>query len=59
MTMRNAFPRVYKSFQEFEREELRKLDTASTLDDMLDDLFADELDFDAPKGKSRRIGDDD
>ena len=45
--MRAAFPKVYQSFEEFEREELRKLDTLSTtIDDMLDDMFAEELDFD-------------
>ena len=45
--MRRGFPRVYQSFADFEREELRKLDTLSTsIDDMLDDMFHDELNFD-------------
>ena len=38
--------KVYRSFEEFEREELRTLDKLhTTIDDMLDELFADELDF--------------
>ncbi len=50
--------RVYRSYEEFEREELRsseKLDT--TIDDMLDELFREEQDFDAP-GRGRRNADD-
>jgi hypothetical protein len=48
-----AFPRVYRSFADFERDELRKLDSLrTTVDDMLDEAFSDELDFgeDAPAG---------
>jgi hypothetical protein len=42
-----AFPRVYRSFSEFEREELRKLDSLhTTVDDMLEEQFAEDLDFD-------------
>jgi len=44
--MRNAFPRVYRSFEEFEREELHKLDVGGSIDDMLGEMFAEELDFD-------------
>ena len=44
--MRNAFPRVYRSFEEFEREELHKLDLSGSIDDMLGEMFAEELDFD-------------
>jgi hypothetical protein len=50
--MRNAFPRVYRSFEEFEREELHKLDMSGSIDDMLGDMFAEELDFD--EGSVRR-----
>ncbi len=51
----NALPKVYRSFEEFERDELRKLDGLhSTIDEMLDDMFADELDFEAgAKGNKR------
>jgi len=54
--MRGAFPRVYRSFQEFEREELRKLDSFSgSLEDMLDEMTLSELDFDeATVSRSRR-----
>ena len=44
----NAVPKVYRSFEEFERDELRKLDGFSvSIDDMLDEMFADELDFES------------
>ena len=37
----NAAPKVYRSFEEFERDELRKLDGIHiSIDDMLDDMFA-------------------
>jgi hypothetical protein len=54
--MRGAFPRVYQSFQEFEREELRKLDSFSgSLEDMLDEMVFEELDFDEKSvSRSRR-----
>ncbi len=52
--MRTA-PRVYRSFEEFEREELRTLDKLhSTIDDMLDELFSDELDFAPAIGRKSR-----
>ena len=58
--MRNGFPRVYKSFEEFEREELHRLDMSAAIDDMLDEMFADELDFEQGAAKkSRRREDDD
>lgn len=38
------FPRLYNSFAEFEREELRKLDSLrTTIDDMLEERFAEDL----------------
>jgi hypothetical protein len=59
--MRSAIPRIYKSFEEFEREELRKLDSMGTsMDDMLDEIFADELDFEPGESKrGRKHADDD
>jgi hypothetical protein len=57
-----GFARVYRSFAEFEREELRKLDTLSTsIDDMLGEMHFDELDFgegDVKKSKRRDENDD-
>ncbi|HWM86848.1 MAG TPA: hypothetical protein VNO33_13440 [Kofleriaceae bacterium] len=39
-----AFPRLYSSFADFEREELRKLDSLrTTIDDMLEERFAEDL----------------
>ena len=50
----NALPKVYRSFEEFERDELRKLDGIHvSIDDMLDEMFADELDFE-PGAKGSR-----
>jgi hypothetical protein len=50
-----AFPRIYKSFAEFEREELRKLDSLhTTIDDMLDESFSEELDFEQEARPMRR-----
>jgi hypothetical protein len=57
-----AFPRIYTTFQEFEREELRKLDSLrTTVDDLLEEEFSEELNFDGadrPKkrGRPRRAG---
>jgi hypothetical protein len=56
----SGFPRVYRSFSEFEREELRKLDSLrTTVEDMLEERFNEELDFDdnpRPKRRGRRRG---
>ena len=39
------FPRVYRSFEDFEKSELRKLDHLySSVDDMVDEMLAAELD---------------
>ena len=43
--MANVFPQVYRSFEEFERAELRKLDHLyGSVDDMVDELLKAELD---------------
>jgi len=53
--MRDAFPKVYRSFEEFEREELQKLDRLYvSVDEMLDEMFAEEMDFDEDGGSKRR-----
>jgi len=42
--MATAFPRVYRSFGEFERKELRKLDHLyESVNTMLDELLMEEL----------------
>jgi hypothetical protein len=51
-----GFPRLYNSFAEFEREELRKLDSLrTTIDDMLEERFAEDL-GDAESAPRRRRG---
>lgn len=49
-----AAPKIYRSFEEFERDELRKLDGLHmSIDEMLDEMFADELDFEADARRKR------
>ena len=58
--MSQYFPKVYRSFEDFEREELRRNGSFhANIDDMLDDMFGEELDFDAPSSKRRKDEDDD
>lgn len=53
--MSNGFPRIYGSFAEFERDELRKLDSLNTtVDDMVEERFAEELDFGGGDGAPKR-----
>jgi hypothetical protein len=55
----NAMPKVYRSFEEFERDELRKLDGLHvSIDEMLDEMFADELNFDDTKKGTRKGSDE-
>ena len=55
-----AAPKVYRSFEEFERDELRKLDGLHTsIDDMLDEMFSDELDFEPGNGRKNKEDDND
>jgi hypothetical protein len=55
----NANPKVYRSFEEFERDELRKLDGLHvSIDDMLDEMFSDELDFEPGARRSARDDED-
>ena len=59
MSMRSqAVPKVYRSFEDFERDELRKLDGLhTTVDDMLDEMFGQELSFDDDSGSKKKKGD--
>ena len=51
----STFPRIYTSFSEFERDELRKLDSlTSSVEDLLDDSFAQELGMEESPPKQRR-----
>jgi hypothetical protein len=55
--MSSGIPRIYTSFAEFEREELRRLDSLHTsVDDLMEERFAEELDFgqsDQPRRRGR------
>jgi hypothetical protein len=52
-----AFPRVYQSFADFERDELRKLDSLrTTVSDMLEERFTQELDFETEEAPRRKRG---
>lgn len=53
----SAFPRVYGSFAEFEREELRKLESLHTsVADMVEERFSEELEFGGSGEAPRRRG---
>ncbi len=44
--MKYGDQKMYRTFEEFEREEMRRTDGFSAaMDDMLDEMFAGELDF--------------
>ena len=49
---RFADQRIYRTFEEFEREELRRDGYFESVDSMIDNMFAGELDF--GDGDSRR-----
>lgn len=51
----SAIPRLYSSFAEFEREELRRLDSMNaSVDDMVEERFAEDLDFGQSEQPRRR-----
>jgi hypothetical protein len=59
--MRDHFPKVYRSFEDFEREELKRPSGSfsANVEDMLDEMFAGELELDfEPKGRRRTTEDD-
>jgi hypothetical protein len=51
--------RIYRTFEEFEREELRRDGYFASVDDMVDTMFAGELDFDESTSRRSRQQDDD
>ena len=52
--------KTYRTFEEFEREELRRDGYFESVDEMMDSMFAGDLDFDdSSSRKSRRDEDDD
>jgi hypothetical protein len=60
MTMgRFVDQRIYRTFEEFEREELRRDGYMESVDDMMDNMFAGELDFDSSSTRRRKEEDED
>jgi hypothetical protein len=52
--------KTYRTFEEFEREELRRMDAAGrSVDDMIDTIFAEELDLEGVTSKRSSYNDDD
>ena len=52
--------RTYQTFEEFEREELRRDGYFESVEDMMDEMFAGgELDFEGGGGKRASHDDDD
>lgn len=56
--MSAGVPRIYTSFAEFEREEIRRLDSMNaSVDDMVEERFSEELEFggngEAPRKRGR------
>ena len=56
---RSADQRIYRTFEEFEREELCRDGYFVSVDEMIDDMFAGELDFSDGDSRCSRSKDDD
>jgi hypothetical protein len=51
--------RTYQTFEEFEREELRRDGYFESVEDMMDNMFAGELDFEGGGKRASSHDDDD
>ncbi len=51
--------KIYRTFEEFEREELRKDVSGGSIDELMDEMFAGELDFDSSSNRKSKSQDDD
>ena len=51
--------RTYQTFEEFEREELRRDSYYESVDEVLDEMFAGGLDFEPDAGRRAARKDDD
>jgi hypothetical protein len=52
--------KTYRTFEEFEREELRRMDgVGNSVDEMIDTIFNEEMDLDFSAGKRRAAVDED
>ncbi len=50
--------KTYRTFEEFEREELRRDGYFESVESVMGDMFAGELDFDAGSSRRAASGDD-
>jgi hypothetical protein len=57
--MRHDDQRIYRTFEEFEREELRRADGFSAYMDQMIGDYAEELDFEGKSSRRRADEDDD
>jgi hypothetical protein len=58
--MKYGDERIYRTFEEFEREELRRSDgLGGSMDEMIDTMFAEELDFDFKSPRHKAAAEDD
>ena len=52
--------RTYRTFEEFEREELRRMEAVgNSVDEMIDTIFGEELDLECISAKRRSAADQD
>ncbi|HVR61296.1 MAG TPA: hypothetical protein VMU50_05320 [Polyangia bacterium] len=51
--------KIYRTFEEFEREELRRDVGGGSIDQLLDEMFAGELDFDSDRTRRKSHDEDD
>jgi len=51
--------KTYRTFEEFEREELRRDGYFESVDEIMDNMFAGELDFDASSSRKSSAAEDD
>jgi hypothetical protein len=56
---RSVDQKIYQTFEEFEREELRRDSYFDSGYEVIDEMFAGELDFDAPAGRRAKHDDAD
>jgi hypothetical protein len=58
--MRHDDQRIYRTFEEFEREELRRVDGFTTyVDEMLGEMFLEDLEFDCKTSRRGSADEDD
>jgi hypothetical protein len=58
--MRHDDQRIYRTFEEFEREELRRADGFSAyVDEMLGEMFLEDLEFESKSSRRDAADDDD